>query len=659
MKLRWRFGIIAGLFLAVFSLYPQFKLIYTRGADWNGHYAYNDIDEVAYAAYLKALIDGRPRKNDPYTGRDDSSESPQPESLFSIQFAGPYTIAIPARILGVGAPWAMTISGAVASFLTALAIFWLLGMVTGDSLFAMAGSLFVLCGGALFAGEGAIGEIFGTGYSYPYFPGFRRYIPAMAFPAFFFLVAIVWKLVGGQRSEPPAVTGGLTLDKALSDRTDRQLQSPIITSGSARGIGNLSGRRQPPATAGGSDPLVPASPRLGVSVSTVVAAIAFGYTVFSYFYVWTTAAAWLACFGVCLIITRPDGVWRDLKWLAGLGVGCVLFLVPYAYMLSKRSHTMDDVQMLVRTRMPDLTRVPELIGFAVLIVIAAGIVMKMLSLRDRGTLFAISLALTPIVAFNQQIATGQSLQPIHYQVFIGNYVAGLAVVVTLGLIWRTADGWKRITARIALASLALIAAGWGFVECHYTVRVLDDVNIIRDEAFPVAKRLAEIGKNDPDVHKRVVLHLGIAEADDLPTVAPQSVLWARHQHIFAGVTWQENKERYYQQLYYQGVSPRQLADAIKSGDDFVSMIALFGWGRHTDRLNSEYKPLTFGEIDDEARKFDEYVNSFDAARSEVPTLDYLITPTGFMPYFENIDKWYTRDTSEIYGKYVLYKLTRR
>ncbi|MBK9765780.1 MAG: hypothetical protein IPP63_01455 [Chloracidobacterium sp.] len=123
MKLRWRFGIIAGLFLAVFSLYPQMKMVYLRGQDWNGHYAYNDIDEVAYAAYLRALIDGRPRKNDPYTGRDDSAEHPQPESLFSIQFAGPYTIAIPARILGIGAPWAMTLAGAFAAFLTAFVIF--------------------------------------------------------------------------------------------------------------------------------------------------------------------------------------------------------------------------------------------------------------------------------------------------------------------------------------------------------------------------------------------------------------------------------------------------------------------------------------------------------------------------------------------------------
>src|SRR4051794_20859562 len=135
--MKWRYGIIAGIVLAIFSLYPQGKLIYNRGwYEWNGHYAYNDIDEVAYASYLKALIDGRPRKNDPYTGRDDSPTTRQQESLFSIQFAGPYTIAIPARVLGIPATWAMTISGAVAAFLTGLAIFWLIGLITGDALLA-------------------------------------------------------------------------------------------------------------------------------------------------------------------------------------------------------------------------------------------------------------------------------------------------------------------------------------------------------------------------------------------------------------------------------------------------------------------------------------------------------------------------------------------
>ena len=204
--------------------------------------------------------------------------------------------------------------------------------------------------------------------------------------------------------------------------------------------------------------------------------------------------------------------------------------------------------------------------------------------------------------------------------------------------------------------VALVAAGWGFVECHYTVRILDDVNVLRDEALPVGKRLTELAANDPDKHKRVVLHLGIAEGDDLPTIAPQSVLWARHQHVFPGVTWDESKERYYQQLMYQGVGERQLADGMKKGEDFVSMISLFGWGRHTDRLNSEYKPLSFGEIDAEARKYAEYVGSFDPHRGGVPRLDYLVTPSELEPYLDNVDKWYERTEREQFGKYVLYRL---
>ncbi len=614
MKLRWRFGIIAGLFLAVFSLYPQLKLIYNRGGEWKGHYAYNDIDEVAYASYLNALIEGRTRKNDPYTGRDDSPDDPQPESLFSIQFAAPYTIAIPARILGIGAPWAMTISGAVAAFLTALAIFWLLGMITGDSLFAMAGSLIVLCGGALFAGEGAIGEILGTGYSYPYFPGFRRYIPAMAFPAFFTLVALVWKLFAHEKHE-------IDLKSEISNLRSKLSHSHFLI----------------------------------ISLS----ALAFGYTVFSYFFVWTTAAAWLGCLGLCWLAVRPDGFAKDIKMFAALGVGCGLSLIPYAYLLSNRSHSMDEVQMLVHTHAPDLTRTPELISFVVLALIGIGIPLKMFRLRNRGTVFLVSLALTQVAVFNQQVITGQELQPIHYQVFIGNYVAGLAVVVMFALLWRSVEGRERQPMRIIIAGFATVAAVWGFVECHYTVRILDDVNIARDEAFPVARRLAEISRGDADARKKVVLHLGLAEADDLPTIAPQALLWARHQHVFTGSNWQENKERYYQLLCYQGVDSTRLAEGMKHNGDFVSMIALFGWGRHTDRLNSVYKPLTVGEIDEEARKYDDYCTNFDAKSPNVIRLDYLIAPADRIGSLDNIDKWYERDAGETFGKYVLYNLKLR
>jgi hypothetical protein len=185
------------------------------------------------------------------------------------------------------------------------------------------------------------------------------------------------------------------------------------------------------------------------------------------------------------------------------------------------------------------------------------------------------------------------------------------------------------------------------------------VNVARDEAYPVGNRLTELAAGEPDPHRSVVLYFGTAEADDLPTIAPQSVLWARHQHVFAGVTWDENKERYYQQLYYEGANADQLARGMKSGDDFVSMIALFGWGRHTDRLNSEFRPLTFAEIDQEAARFAAYTRDFNAFAQGVPRLSYLVVSSQYQPFLDNVDKWYERYDGEELGKYTLYRLRPR
>jgi hypothetical protein len=169
----------------------------------------------------------------------------------------------------------------------------------------------------------------------------------------------------------------------------------------------------------------------------------------------------------------------------------------------------------------------------------------------------------------------------------------------------------------------------------------------------VARRLEELGKNE--TARGVIMPFSLLHGDDLPTVAPQSVLWARHQHVFAGVTWQENKERYYQYLYYMNLDENHLASAMKNGD-FVSMIALFGWGRHTNRLNSEYKPLTYAEIDDEATRYGEYRRDFGIAQASNPMLSYVVIPANWQADFTNLDKWYERGEAEIFGDYTLYQV---
>lgn len=612
MKLRWRFGVIAGISLAVFCLYPQFKMLYLRGGEWNGHYAYNDIDEVAYASYVRALMDGRPRKNDPYTGRDQTPETPQPESLFSIQFAAPYTIAIPASIFGIGTPWAMTIAGGLAGFLAALAAFWFLGRLTGDSWFAMAGSLAIFAFGALAAGEGALPEIFFDGFSYPYFPGFRRYIPALAMPAFFGMIGFVWLYINRE-----------THEREVGDKLKAQ-------SSKLKELKLLYG---------------------------ALATLCFAYCVYSYFYIWTTAAAFLACLVLVWLIERPDSLKRDLKAFALLGTAWVAVLAPYAYLLTNRADSMDHVQLLVYTRMPDLNRVPEWIALATLVVLIIGMARKIFSIREPATLFALALALVPFAVFNQQVITGRSLQPIHYQVFIGNYAAMLALVVAVGLLWKRRLGQGRTGPKIICTAALLVAAAWGLVECHYTVRVLDDANYERDKALPLARRLQEIAKNEADPHRATVLSYDWLFADDMPTVAPQNVLWARHQHVFAGLSWEESKERYYQQLYYQNIDENGLDYLLKN--DFVTMIALFGWGRHTDRLSVDAKPLTYGEIADEVKRYGDYIRNFGKQQAMNPLISYVIVANSDRTDLSKFEEWYELDEGEVIGGHKLYKVRLR
>lgn len=598
MKLRWQFGIIAGLFMTVFMLYPQLKLWNMRGGDWQGNYAYVDMDEAAYASYIRALIDGRPRKNDPYTGRDEAPDAPQPESLFSIQFAAPYAAAIPARLFGISAQWTLILISGFVGFFAALALFWLLGRMTGDSWIAMAGSLIVLAGGALAAGEGAILEIlgyYGDHNAYPYFPGFRRYIPAIAIPFFFALCGLVWQLMTTEDIRKKRIYGAL-------------------------------------------------------------AVFSFAFLVFSYFYIWTTAAAWLACVVVLWLIVRPEGFGKDFKWFAALGAGCLLALAPYAYLLSKRAHSMDDVQLLVYTHAPDLNRFPEYISFVVLIMLAAGVLFKFVKIKERSVLFAVSFALVPVIVFNQQILTGRSLQPIHYQVFIGNYVAALALVVTIGILWRKISAEKPLLSKIVFACLTVLAITWGFVECFYTVRVWDGVNIVRDDMMPLGRRLTELARETENPHKSTILTFGgLVQGDEIPTIAPQNLLWSHHQHVFAGLTWQESKERYYKFIYYMNLDESWLDRQLRDGD-FVSTVSLFGWGRHTNRLTSEAKPLTYGEVAGEAQNYGEYRKNFSLKEATNPQLTYIIVPDEWQLDYTNIDKWYERDAGEKIGKYMLYKV---
>jgi hypothetical protein len=606
--LRWRLGIFAAIIFTLVALYPQFAMMLKRGRDWHGSYAYFSQDEIAYSAYINALIDGRPRRNDPYTGRDDAPGAlQQPESLFSIQFIPAYMIALPARVFGLSAPTMFILLIGIISFASTLALFWLIALVTNDDRLAAACALVILCLGTFAILYAPLRMLFGwdTTYTYEYFPFLRRYVPAVAFPFFFIFCALVWR--------------------ALKSEDERTFWRPAVMAGAV-----------------------------------------FALLVFSYFYLWTAAAAWLACLALLWLIARPEGYRSALKPLGVIALLASAALVPYFLLLSNRSPTMDTVQLLALSHAPDFSRSSIKLGLVICIVLGLAAWRGHLKWRKPNVLFAASFALTPLVVFNQQVITGRSLQPLHYELYIAKYMALVAMTLAIALIWqgRKKSESVRMPGR-ALVCAALVALGWGMIETVIETKRHIWASLDRDEVMPVAKRLAELSARDQAQGldtRSVVLYINLDHADFSPVIAPQPVLWSPHVPAFSGVTIDENRKRIYQYLYYTGedlggidVKDFEALDYRKK----YLIHSLIEWGHNDPAWTVNWKQITPADLREALRGYEDYASAFSREQALRPMLTFVVTTTEAAPDLSNLDRWYERDAGERIGLLTLYRVKPR
>jgi hypothetical protein len=635
--LRWRLGLLAAIAMTLLALLPQAHLWRARGDRWHGAYASFDGDETAYAAYLNALIEGRPRLNDPYSGLDDSPRAPLPESLFSIQFIPAYALALPARALSLDASKVFIALGPFVAFAASLALFWLLSLLIKDEPLAACGTIIILCLGALASGQLSLASIFSLRATHAYLPFLRRYVPALPFPLLFIFCALLWRALAG-----------VSRLHALAAR-----------------------------------------------FYALAAGATFALLVFSYFYLWTTAAAWLACLALLWLIARNEGDDRKhaLKILLTTATLACASLVPYALLIARRAATMDKVQALKLTHAPDLFRAPEMIALVALILLAAGVWRSRFSWRDAPVIFAASFVLTPFVVFNQQIITGRSLQPVHYEDYVLNYLALLALFVSVALFVRRREvnvqttsqhndstrgfaatqrfaATRRFVATYRFAAsvvlcLALAAYAWAAFELIATARRFAPVNAARDEQMLVASRMAELARsmttattNDPSLTRPVVLASSFMLADNLPVGAPQlAVLWSPHMHVNSGLTASEHRERMYQFFYYTGVAPENFHAYLRANP--LAGYMLFGAERVLPRLTTDHKPLSFEEIDREGRAYANYVAAFTREQAARPTLSFVIASPEGAEDFAQLDRWYMRDAGERVARYTIYRVRLR
>lgn len=602
---KWKWCALTCLAMTLLSLIPQIHLWVVRGRDWNGAYVSPTGDEVIYSAYINALIDGRPRKNDPFAGKDSTSKSPLPESTFSIQFIPAQVIAFLAKTLRVSASTAFIALICVAGFLASLSVFWLLNTVVGDPRLAAVGTLFILCLGGLAGGSGLLGTVFELELSTPMLTFLRRYQPAAAFPLFFVFSTLGWH--------------------SFTDPVNRRAR-----------------------------------------ISMGFAALTLAILIFSYLYLWTAAAAWLVCIGVLWLYFRPGDRRRTIEVLAGIGIITSVALVPYFYLVSHRGPSLDEVQALGSTHQPDLFRIPEIIGVFILIALFIGVWRGMFEASRPRAIYAASLAVLPVVLFNQQVLTGKSLQPHHFEHFIANYVVVLAVVLCVTL-W-----WKAISPRV-LVWLAALIFSWGLVEVGLTSRLGSvPFAISRDQMIPMFLRLKELSKQDGTVAglrtegraPALVFSPNIDVTLLLPTWTSQGTLLDMRGLDFGSVSPEERRQFFYMHMYYSKLGAEAFRAALndQSADlelNFYARSMKFGYERVIPGLSHQFQPIQPDEIEREVQTYQAYVNSFSREEALKRPITYAMVPVEGNFDFSNLDHWYERDAGERAGAYTLYRLKLR
>lgn len=570
--------------LLLVALIPQVAFHLRQGQSGSGSYFSLNPDETAYLAYINALKDGRPRKSDPYSGRDDTEGARQPESIFSIQFLPAYALAWPARVLGISVQRMFAILIVLVAVCAAAAIYGLIFSVSRDAQVSAVGSIFVLGFGSLSYAP-VVTRFQANGHA-QYFPFLRGYQPSFAFPFFILFIIVVSSLL----------------------RTDD------------------------------------ARKKIGFSL---IGSASFLLLLFSYFYLWTAALAWLALVAILWLVARNDPR-KNVIALAIFGAIATVGFILYWQLLSHRASSTDAFQVVNLNHRPDFLRASEIIGLAVAGAIAYFAKRGLVNWRAPEVLLTLSLSLLPFVVFNQQVLTGFSIQPIHYELFVANYAALIAVMLTVGLVLRTRRPGFR--SRVILI-IGICAIGWGAVETTYAMRGRFEVNRLRDAVRPAALLLAQ----KPDAGRNaVVLVPNLVQADVLAADAPQPVLWAPHMRSFPGVDRAEEQARYSAQLYYTGVDPKTFESLLRETKTVPSVI--FGWER-VNRGLGRSDPISEDEIKLAVRTYSEYIATFDRARAASIPLTFVIAAPS--DNLTNLDRWYLRDQGQPAGKLVLYRVTLR
>ena len=598
-------SILTGLIISIFALAPQIDLWLSCEDKCNGIYAIMDSDEPFYAAYLQSLMDGKPRRNSPYSGAVDSPQTPQKESGLYIQFLASYPLAWLGKVFNLSISQLMILTSLLAGFLSALAIYWLVYQFTEDNISAFVGTLTIIFLGATVGGQGATFSLLST--EGPHLQHnlifLRRIVPAIGFPAMFLFIAFVWKFFNAET------------------------QSAKLK-------------------------------------SAVFAFCSFTFCVFTYFYFWTTAFAWF--FGLVLLlgIFHFEKLKENLNYILCFGLSLVLVLLPYFMMVFNRQDNIDSALFMTFTRKPDLWRLPEIVSYFTTALILIFAKFRLLDLKDSKIIFLLSLNLVTVVVFNQQIITGRSLQPFHYQFFCVNYLATFSLFFLFYILLKQFLSFDRL--KLLMLLILSLPLTIGIFDTICGVSIFSSINLYRDKLVPISERIktvsqtAEFRANNKN---SVVMPFDLADSlyfngIEIPALTSQPILWSLHLNLMPDISAKEDKKRLKQFLYYQNVAPKQLKGLLEEKANLIAL-GFFGGERISDVYTGKITPITQAEIDEIVADYGNFIENFNYEDAQNPLISFVLVNKKFDNDFTNLDRWYQRDEGEIVGDYILYQVKLR
>ncbi len=602
-RIAWKWGALAALALAVIGLYPQFHLWKTRGSEWQGSYALTQGDEVAYSAYVNALLDGRPRKNDPFSGRDVTPGQPAYETLHAIQFVPAYLVALPARALGLSASTAFIFLIVIAAVASSLAIFWLLATLTGDSKSAAVGALLTLCFGA-FVGSDFLWRANAFTEMVPFL---RRYPVAAAFPLFFVFCVLVWRALlreGSRARLIYSVASGALL--AVMVFSYFYIWTAAMAWFACLVVLWILFRRED-------------FRRITITTFVVGAITAVAVGMFLMMFLNRNP---VMQHEQTLVSTHAPDLFNQPEV-----IGFIALLIL--------GHAAWRKQVEIRSPLVLFALSFTLLPFAVFNQqVVTGMTLQPLHYK---AFIANYVALIAVVLVfwilwrarnpGQRLATS-----ILVAVAAVAFVWGMFEVVTAterrGQNAKARDEFRAVTKRI-------------------TAMAHEDGSA----------QAALVGKASFPTVFTLTVDETLEICQSIPTDGPLAVLWSLHSDAF--ISGAESKARFYRHLYYSGLTPKMVEARMRKKEFWVN-VPLFGSERVVPQLVLEFKPVTIPEIVEERRRYEAFYNNFTRQDAVDPTLNFVVVPDGpDLPNLANLDRWYERDSGQKVGAFTIYRVKLR